>query len=150
MSINSITVAATPDEVFDVLDDVCAYPGWVVGAREIQSVDPSWPAPGSAFRHELGVENATLHDSSEVVARRRPAFLDLEVHFRPMGVARVVMRVHEVDGGSRITMEETPVAGPVRWLPWIVAEPLLHVRNLLSLQRLRHEVESRLPYRPVE
>jgi hypothetical protein len=143
VSINSITVAATPDAVFDVLDDVCAYPGWVVGAREIRSVDPEWPAPGSGFRHEVGVEDASLHDSSEVVSRRRPAFLDLEVRFRPFGVARVVVRVQPVESGSRITMEEIPVGGPARWLPWLITEPMLQLRNMVSLQRLRHEVESR-------
>ena len=65
-----------------------------------------------------------MHDSSEVVARHRPDYLDLEVRFRPLGVARVVMHVVAEDGGSRITMEETPRSGPAEWLPILVTEPV--------------------------
>jgi len=39
MSRNEITVTASPQDVFDVLDDAEAYPGWVVGARRMRRVD---------------------------------------------------------------------------------------------------------------
>jgi hypothetical protein len=39
MSRNSIDVAASPTDVFAVLDDPHAYPKWVVGARRIRDVD---------------------------------------------------------------------------------------------------------------
>ena len=41
-----------------------------------------------------------------------------------------------------VTLNESPTAGPATWLPRLVVEPILTLRNALSLQRLRHEVET--------
>jgi hypothetical protein len=65
----------------------------------------------------------------------------LEVRFRPTGVARVEIRVAPGSAGSTIVLEETPTDGPVSRLPRFIIEPLLKLRNAISLQRLRHEVE---------
>ena len=58
MSRNEVMVSATPEEVFDVLDDAYAYPKWVVGTRRVRAVDPEWPAVGSQLpprgRHRGG------------------------------------------------------------------------------------------------
>jgi uncharacterized protein YndB with AHSA1/START domain len=143
MSRNRITVPAGPAEVFAVLDDAEAYPRWVVGARRMRRVDPDWPNEGSAFHHAIGVPGAELHDSSEVVDRDPPHHIELEVRFRPTGVARVAIHVAPADGGSEVTIEEHPAAGPVAWLPRLLTDPVLHLRNGWSLQRLRSEVERR-------
>jgi len=50
---------------------------------------------------------------------------------------------HLSDGGARVVLGETPTSGPASWLPGLVTGPLLRARNLVSLQRLRHEVERR-------
>jgi uncharacterized protein YndB with AHSA1/START domain len=141
MARNSIRTRAEPETVFDVLDDACAYPRWVVGARRVRGVDPSWPAVGSRFHHALGTAAGELHDSSKVIERDRPHRMVLEVRFRPTGVARVEIRVAPGDAGSTIVLEETPTEGPVSRLPRFIVEPLLALRNAISLQRLRHEVE---------
>jgi uncharacterized protein YndB with AHSA1/START domain len=146
MSRNQVVVSASPDEVFDVLDDADAYPRWVVGARRLRRVDPDWPNEGSEFHHAIGVAGAELHDSTEVVERAAPHRFVLEVRFRPTGTARVELVVDQTDDGSVVTMEETPRSGPVRWLPRFVTDPALHARNAWSLQRLRHEVEQRAPH----
>ena len=143
MARNDITVHADPDAVFDVLDDAYAYPRWVVGARRIRAVDPSWPAVGSRFHHAVGTAAGELHDSSSVVERDRPRRLVLEVHIRPTGTARVEIEVESVDGGSRVTMAEGPIGGVLAKLPQWITEPALTLRNALSLQRFRHEVERR-------
>jgi uncharacterized protein YndB with AHSA1/START domain len=144
MSRNQVTVSARPVDVFAVLDDARAYPSWVVGARRIRRVDPDWPHEGGAFHHAIGVPGAELHDSSTVIERDAPARIVLEVRFRPTGVARVRIDVDDTGDGSVVTITESPVSGPVAWLPGVVTEPLLHLRNALSLQRLRHEVERRV------
>jgi uncharacterized protein YndB with AHSA1/START domain len=146
MSRNQIAVSARPEDVFAVLDDACAYPGWVVGARRIRRVDPDWPEEGSAFHHALGVPGAELRDSSKVLERDPPHRMVLEVRFRPTGVARVQIDVSGAADRERsvVTISETPVGGPVAWLPGVVTDPVLHLRNALSLQRLRHEVERRV------
>jgi hypothetical protein len=144
MSRNEVMVSGTPEEVFDVLDDAYAYPKWVVGTRRVRAVDPEWPAVGSQFHHAVGTAAGELHDSSKVIERRRPDFVELQVRFRPTGVARVRIAVHAAPGGgSRVVIDEEMECGPLSHVPRLVTDPLLHARNSLSLQRLRHEIERR-------
>ena len=63
------------------------------------------------------------------------------MRFRPTGVALVEIDIAADGDGSTVTLVETPMAGPVAHLPKLVIDPLLKLRNALSLQRLRHEVE---------
>jgi len=143
MSKNSVRVSASPESVFAVLDDARAYPRWVVGARRIRRVDAEWPAVGARFHHALGTTVGELHDWSEILERDAPHRIVLKVCFRPTGVARVAITV-EVDGDeSVVTISEEPISGPAAHLPAFVVEPLLTVRNALSMQRFRHEVERR-------
>ena len=148
MSRNSIQTRANPASVFAVLDDPCAYPRWVVGARRVRAVDPSWPAVGSRFHHALGTAAAELHDSSKVLERDPPRRLVLEVRFRPTGVARVEVQVEPGPSGSTITVTEAPIRGPVTLLPRFIVEPLLTIRNAISLYRLRREAERSTENRP--
>jgi uncharacterized protein YndB with AHSA1/START domain len=143
MSRNSISISASPDAVFDVLDDAYAYPRWVVGARRIRYVDSSWPAVGSRFHHAIGSAAGELHDNSKVVTRERPRRMTLEVRFRPTGVARVDITTRPTPAGSEVTLYEEPTAGPAARVPRFLVEPLLSLRNWVALQRLRHEVERR-------
>jgi uncharacterized protein YndB with AHSA1/START domain len=143
MSRNSITVSAAPEAVFDVLDDAYAYPQWVVGARRVRRVDPSWPAVGSKFHHAIGTAAGELHDSSKILERVPPDRIVLEVRFRPTGVANVEIDVKRDGDKSVVTLVESPTSGPVAHLPGFITDPLLYVRNALALQRLRHEIESR-------
>src|SRR3954471_4537849 len=136
MSSNAISMSAAPDEVFDVLEDAYAYPRWVVGARRIRRVDVSWPEGGSKFHHAIGTAAGELHDSSKILERSRPDHIALEVRFRPTGVARVEIDVVPEGDGSVVTMVETPIDGPVSHLPKLVTDPVLKLRNALSLQRL--------------
>ena len=148
MSRNQVTMSASPADVFAVLDDADAYPRWVVGARRLRRVDPDWPHEGSEFHHAIGLPGAELKDSTEVLEHAAPRRIVLEVRFRPTGTARVEISIDPVEGGSVVTMEEHPHSGPVSWLPRFVTDPALHLRNALSLQRLRHEVEQRAPRVP--
>jgi uncharacterized protein YndB with AHSA1/START domain len=141
VSRNSIFIRASPERVFDVFDDAHAYPSWVLGTRRIRRVDQEWPAVGSTFHHAIGTAVAELHDSSKVVARERPGHLELEVRFRPTGVATVRLDVAPEQEGSRVTMEEQPKAGLFAALPRFVTEPLLALRNEVSLRRLRSLTE---------
>ena len=128
--------------MFAVLDDAYAYPRWVVGARRVRDVDPSWPAVGSRFHHAIGTAAGELHDSSKVLARVAPERIVLEVRFRPTGVATVEIDVSRDGESSVVTLVELPTCGPVSHLPRFITDPLLFVRNALALQRLRHEIES--------
>ena len=111
MSRNQITVTASPEAVFEVLDDADAYPRWVVGARRLRRVDADWPHEGSEFHHAIGVAGAELHDSTEVLEHEPLHRIVLEVRFRPTGTARVELTVDATDDGTVVTMEETPGLG---------------------------------------
>ena len=141
MARNSVKTHAGPEAVFDVLDDAGAYPRWVVGTRRVRRVDASWPAVGSRFHHAIGSALGELHDSSKIVIRERPHRLVLEVRFRPTGIARVDIRVVADGSGSIIVMEETPTGGPLAFVPRFITDPVLRLRNAVSLHRLRRGVE---------
>jgi len=96
---------------------------------------------GARFHHAIGTAAGELHDSSKILERERPHRMVLEVRFRPTGVARVSLEVTDTASGSSIVMEEIPTSGAVSRLPRWITEPALTVRNALSLQRLRHEIE---------
>jgi Polyketide cyclase / dehydrase and lipid transport len=145
VSRNSILIHATPDAVFDVLDDAYAYPRWVVGTRRIRYVDPEWPTEGSRFHHAIGTFVAEIHDSTRVVSRDRPHAVELEVRFRPTGVARVRISTISDQRGTRVTLEEVPTAGPISSLPRAVADFALSIRNAISLRRFKHLCEARSP-----
>lgn len=140
---NSVIVTASPERVFDVLDDAEAYPQWVVGARRVRGVDRRWPRVGSRFHHALGAPGVELKDSSKVLRRDPPHLLELEVRFRPAGVGRVKMRVKKLRRGrSRITMTERLTGGPLSRVPRLFTAPAIGVRNAWSLRRLRRIVEG--------
>jgi uncharacterized protein YndB with AHSA1/START domain len=141
---NSVTVTASPERVFDVLDDADAYPQWVVGARRIRTVDRHWPRVGARFHHALGAPGAELKDSSKVLRREPPHLLELEVRFRPAGVGRVRLQVKKLRRGrSRITMTEALTGGLISRLPRVLTTPAIGLRNAWSLRRLRRIVEAR-------
>jgi uncharacterized protein YndB with AHSA1/START domain len=147
---NSITVQASPEAVFAVLDDAEAYARWVVGARRIRAVDRRWPRVGSRFHHAVGGPGAEIKDSSKVLKREPPRLMELEVRFRPGGVARVKLRLKRLrHDRTRIVMKERITSGPLRWLPRTVLAPAIGLRNAWSLRRLRRIVEERSGVRPV-
>src|SRR6185369_15590794 len=101
---NSISMSAPPEAVFEVLDDACAYPRWVVGARRVRHVDADWPAVGSRFHHAIGTAAGELHDSSKVLERVPPDRIVLEVRIRPTGVALVEIDVTRDGDNSVVTL----------------------------------------------
>lgn len=145
MATNETTIDATPEQVFDVLMDATAYPDWVVGAKEIRSVDPSWPDPGSEFHHTVGVGPVEIKDSTTMVAHERPTFVKLEVHAGPVGSGIVEMRMKEGDGGTIVEMVEYPIDGAVETLDGPVEDVAIKARNVEALRRFKNVVEERYP-----
>jgi uncharacterized protein YndB with AHSA1/START domain len=140
---NRITIAAPPDAVYAVLLDPACYERWVVGAKEIRGVDAAWPREGARFHHTVGAGQARVRDSSKLVEAVPGRRLVLEVRFRPVGVAHVVLDLERRRRATRVTMTEYPVSGPAHWLWSRPLDVLTRVRNRIALRRLRHLVESR-------
>ena len=109
-----VRIDAPADAVFAVLADADAYAQWVVGAKEIRSSDPDWPNVGSRFYHSVGAGAATIDDSTAVLACEPERRLELEVRFRPAGVARVSLELEAQGASTRVTMREvaTQRSGP--------------------------------------
>ena len=131
---------ASVDEVFDVISDPRTYPQWLVGAREIRSIDDGWPAVGTKFHHRVGlVGPVTVADNSEVVAIGAPGTLVLEVRARPLGRGRVTFTLTEeptLDGRplTHLTMDEVPIGAMAPLRP--VLDPPTVGRNRTSLNAL--------------
>ncbi len=129
-------IDADQARVFAALADPTTYPEWLVGAKVIRSIDPTWPSPGSTFHHRVGIAGPlTLADSSSVIAIRAPHELVLEVRARPAGRARVEFHLRPApDGSTEVEFREVPI-GLTRILAPVVA-PLTLGRNHRSLNRL--------------
>jgi uncharacterized protein YndB with AHSA1/START domain len=141
-------IAAPPEEVFAVLSDGWCYSNWVVGTSHIRAVDRDWPAPGSRVHHASGAWPAVVRDETAVESSQPGKRLVLTAKGWPLGEARVQIDL-DLDGDdTHVTMIETPVKGPGKWLHNPATEALLHRRNVESLARLTALVQR--PDRPAE
>lgn len=135
-------VPITPEEAWAIVADPRTYPRWLVGAKEILSVDDDWPAAGTSFRHRVGVAGPlTTQDSTTVRYVDEGRLLVLEARARPFGRAHVEIEVRPSTGGAEIAIREgvmaplTPLTGPM--------QPLIMARNTKSLRQIRDLPEVR-------
>jgi hypothetical protein len=143
MAVNRRSVHAPVADVLGVLADASAYPRWVVGPREAVAVDPAWPDPGSGFLHATGRGPFTVRDRTQVVRfDRDEGEVVLEAHSGPMGVALVTITVAGQGDGTRVTLEEDALSGPLRLLPKPVRDVVIHARNRRAMRRFARMVET--------
>jgi Polyketide cyclase / dehydrase and lipid transport len=140
---NSAHIRAGRQRVFAVLADGWTYSNWVVGTSHMRAVEPAWPAAGSRLFHAVGVWPVTARDETVVEWIEPERELVLIAKGRPLGEARVVITLEDESGGCRVTMRETPIAGPGHWLHNPVSEAALIRRNAESLARLTALAEAR-------
>jgi len=134
---------APAEQVFDVLLDPTAYVEWVVGAHKLRAIDDDWPAPGSAFHHQLAKSSGGVKDKTVLVSFDRPKSIVLKAYARPAGIADVAIQVMPANGGCIVTIEEKLAAESGRSALNPVLRPLLHLRNVESLRRLETTVAER-------
>jgi uncharacterized protein YndB with AHSA1/START domain len=145
MARNEIRIDVLPEAVFGVLSDPRSFARWVVGSRTIRRADPSWPAPGAAFDHAVGIGPLALKDSSEVLASEPPRLLRLLVMVRPLSKAHVTLRLSPDGGGTRVEMTEVAADTRSRLLFNPLTDPLVRLRNAESLRRLKALAERAEP-----
>lgn len=136
-------IAATPQQVWDVLADGWLYPLWVVGATRMRDVDDHWPARGARLHHSAGAWPLVVSDTTEVLEVEPLRRLVLRARAWPGGEAHVEIELAARGPGTRVVLREDAVAGPGRLVPPVVRRPLLHVRNVETLGRLARLVEGR-------
>ena len=134
---------ATRQQVWDVLADGWTYSQWVVGNSRMRAVDPNWPAPGSKIHHTIGIWPIALNDETEVESCTPQEELVLLAKGRPLGGARITLRLFDAENGSRVEMAEVPVGGPLSWVPRRLALAVAYPRNRECLARLVALAERR-------
>lgn len=143
MARTSTSIAAPADHVYAALADGEHYARWVVGAKDIRAVDDHFPRPGAELHHTVGVGPVEISDSTEVKVADDNRRLVLEARVRPVGRARVEFTLESMAAGeTRVIMDEHVLEpAVVRWLQPLV-DPLIHARNVATLDKLRRLVES--------
>lgn len=142
MSVNEIIVDTPPAAVWDVLADPPSYEEWVVGNKDIRGYDRSWPTPGTEFGHEVGFGPLTVKDKTVALESTAPRRLVMNVRVFPVGHGIVTLELQEQGSGTLVRMEEHPAGGPIKML-WPVVDPLVKLRNVETLRRLKRLAESR-------
>ena len=129
-----------------VLSNGWLYPLWVVGASRIRDVDENWPGP-DCLHHSVGVWPLVVDDTTEVSRAGRAALL-LRARAWPSGEAQVLVSLRPEGRGTRVTIREDAVAGPLRLVPRPLRKWVIAPRNVESLRRLAHLAEGRAVREP--
>ncbi|MGY4648613.1 SRPBCC family protein [Mycobacterium sp. URHB0021] len=136
-------IAATRQQVWNVIADGWTYSQWVVGNTRMRAVDPRWPAPGATIHHTIGIWPVVLNDETEVESSTPPEELVLLAKSRPFGAARITLRLKDSELGCCVTMAEVPVGGPLNLVPRRLALAAAYPRNRECLMRLAALAERR-------
>jgi polyketide cyclase/dehydrase/lipid transport protein len=137
MSQVEMEIAASVDQVWEVLADGWTYAAWVVGASHIRDVDDGWPQPGSKLHHSVGPWPFVVNDYTQVLDCRPLTHLKLRARTWPVGEAQVIFGL-EPRGPDRcvVKLNEHPTRGPAAAMHNPVFEALLSARNRETLRRL--------------
>jgi hypothetical protein len=134
---------ATREQVWDQIANGWTYSQWVVGNSRMRAVDADWPAPGSAIHHSVGVWPLLLDDETRVEECEPLQKIVLIAKGRPIGLARITLRLSDIDTGCRIEMSEIPISAPLKWLPHRAALAAAYPRNRECTWRLAALAEGR-------
>jgi hypothetical protein len=127
---------APASAVWEVLADPWLFASWVVGASRIRDVTGPWPAEDALIHHSVGIWPLLLDDTTSVVSSVPGSLLVLRARGRPLGEARVELRLEDEPGGCTIVMTERAVSGLGTLLPRPVHDAAIGVRNREALRRL--------------
>ncbi len=143
MSTTNRPVAATPEQVWEVLSDGWLYPLFVVGASRMRAVDDTWPAVGSRLHHSVGSWPLLIDDTTEVLELEEGQRLLLLARGWPAGQAHVEIALQGSGDSTLVTITEDASAGPALLVPKPLRDAQLHLRNVEALRRLALLVEGR-------
>lgn len=142
MSRNVRVMHCSPEDVFRVLGNGWLYPSWVVGASRMREVDEAWPMVGARLHHSFGVWPVLIDDATVVEHYDPPRRMVTRPKGWPIGEARVSVDVKPRGNGCVVRIQEEAIAGPGRFVPSLVMDPLLHWRNTETLHRLAYLAEG--------
>jgi hypothetical protein len=143
MSQNERLINASVEDVFAVLTDGWTYASWVVGASRIRDVEAGWPQPGHSIHHSVGVWPLLINDATTVELYEPLRFLRLKVRAWPTGEGIVEFEATDKDNECHLVMRERTSKGPASLIPEVMVDPVLHLRNAETLERLALLAEGR-------
>jgi carbon monoxide dehydrogenase subunit G len=127
---------ASPAQVWSLLSDGYRYVDWVHGTKEIRDVDASWPRVGTALHYTAGVGPITYKGETTVKVSEPERQMELEIHAGPAGTVRVNVDIRPSGTGSRVTLDEHPLRGPVR----LLHNPLTRLGFLARTNRMINDL----------
>src|SRR3954452_5739153 len=136
-------VEATPEQIWGVLEDGWSYPSWVVGASRMRAVSDDWPATGSKLHHSAGIWPLVVNDETAVLESDPPRLLRLQAKGWPAGEATVELRIEAAGDGSKGAIVEGAAHGPGHYVPKVLRQPAIALRNTETLRRLAYMAEGR-------
>jgi uncharacterized protein YndB with AHSA1/START domain len=143
VAVVNVLVRRPPEQVWEVLADGHDYAEWVVGTREIRSVDPDFPAVGTSIDYTVGVGPVHLRGRTTVRHLDPGRQLGLEADAGALGTARIVIDVLDWGEDTVVVLDEHPLRGPgYRWHN-ALSDAFLLVRGRPMVHRLARLVESR-------
>jgi uncharacterized protein YndB with AHSA1/START domain len=143
ISENERLIDASVADVFAVLTNGWSYASWVVGASRIRDVEAGWPHPGHSIHHSVGVWPLLINDATTVELYEPPHYLRLKVRAWPTGEGIVEFEATDKDTQCHLIMREHTSKGPATLIPKAMIDPVLHLRNAETLQRLALLAEAR-------
>jgi hypothetical protein len=106
-------------------------------------VSGDWPAAGAKLHHSAGIWPAVVNDESEVLESDPPRRLRMQAKGWPAGEATVELRIEPAGNGSKVTIAEDATRGPGRYVPKVLRQPVIALRNTETLRRLAYLAEGR-------
>lgn len=142
---SEIFIDAPAEQIFQLLGDPRTFSRWVVGARSVRAADGTWPEPGTAFDHAVGIGPLQLRDHTSVVSAEAPDAIELHARAVPFPPARVRLRLRPEGSGTRVTMDEAPANRLLSLLLGPLGHWLVALRNAEALRRLKLLAEGKAP-----
>ena len=133
---------APPERVFEVLRDGYSYVRWVIGTTKIRHVDANWPEVGSNLHYTAGWWPFRVQDRTVVTRYEPDRRLTLEALGKVSGSALIDIEVIAEGDGSRVVIDEHPVAGPAAKIHNPAVESMLRLRNVRMMRKLKDVVEE--------
>ncbi|HEY1634374.1 MAG TPA: SRPBCC family protein [Acidimicrobiales bacterium] len=143
MAVRNVLIPHEPDAVWSVLADGYSYAEWVVGTKEIHSVDQYWPEVGSSLRFTAGLGRLSITDFTTSRLCVPGDRLELEARALPYGSVRISIEILPWGGESVVIIDEHPLRGPTPLLENPLVEFGLTIRNRQMLRKLARAVENR-------
>jgi uncharacterized protein YndB with AHSA1/START domain len=145
MATVNVLVRRPPEQVWKVLADGSAYAEWVVGTRQIRSVDEGWPAVGTSIHYTVGLGPLEMRGRTTVRVVEEHRRLGLEADAGLLGTARIVIDLVPWGGETVVELDESPLRGPAYLLHTMVSDALLLMRGRPMVAKLARLVEARDP-----